>query len=179
MAGPPGAISLEGSDRVKLALEKLVSEVGNSSIKSVGLTDRTRNDGETNEGILIEQRDKFHRDICTANQEDADKAAESFAALLEVEIQRAMEAGATGRTADSLMAMGLRNAMISYCEAVSGRIDKQINSDGSALTELSKSYAVQKMKAVGFIKPILVRTGQLRDALNPTEAAKNLKYSRS
>jgi len=66
-----------------------------------------------------------------------------------------------GATEDDLRDVGeiLKRAVLSNLEA-------QQNKRESGFRDLSEGYAKQKQRAVGFVKPILVRTGDLRGGMS-------------
>ena len=173
-------ISDGSAERVQAMLQKLLAEIGASKIKSVELSSSQRSGDDFSNAELAQRHmdSDAKRDVVTATDETAEKCAQAFVDVLELEIQRVLDRGApTSRAADSLMSMGLRAAMVIYLKACADNISGQKDFKGDPLEPLSDSYAAQKKASVGFANPILVRTGQLRDALDPAQIAKNIKFT--
>ena len=197
MADPTG-ISESGAEAVIAALERIYEEIGQATIQTAELSSRDRvniagtlyTDEFSNTELAQWHIDSHKsRDVITPTDETAEKCAQAFVDVLEVEIQRMLNRGKgrkpggpfedTGnkRGANSLMAMGLRAAMKVYLETCFENLKNQKNSDGSGFADLDPKYAEKKQSDVGFSIPILVRTGQLRDALDPSQIAKNIKFT--
>ena len=82
------------------------------------------------------------------------------------------------RKANSVLAKSFQAMMRRWMQYCSDKITSQTSTDGSAFPPLGDRYARKKFKHVGFFYPALVRSGQLRDNLNPAELAKNVIIKR-
>jgi hypothetical protein len=80
----------------------------------------------------------------------------------------------TRRAANAVLSKSFQAMMRRWMQICSDKITSQTSTDGSGFAPLSAGYRRKKVKHVSFGEPILVRTGQLRDNLNPSELAKNM-----
>lgn len=169
----PIKIEVEGLDNVAAAIKLLEQALGPRSYDGVQLLDKPRDDGVENTTILIGQRDKQQRDIVTASADDAREIGQSYVDRIIAEVQNVLDRQAlgkssTGRESVVVDRLALTDAIKRYMEIVSGRIDRQINAQGSPLKKLTDVYANYKKKKWGFVEPILRASGQLTSVLNPS-----------
>lgn len=169
MSTEDGGFQITGQDRFK-DVEDMLRELQRIGTKITGAKllsiPRADSGGFTNRQI-VERQAELGRDVVTTTKAQSEKIAKAFAAEVEKRAQAAVDKG-RDFPVDGTAAAAMRKAMKEYIKIAAKKIKSQTQTDGSGFVELSEDYAWYKEEKFGFVEPILVATGQLRDNLNST-----------
>lgn len=190
---------VEGLDSVFELLGELNALIGDYGITGAELKSVARKDGHGESNAQIgDWLAEGGRDFFSATTADTDQIAKTVASVIEQRTQalanrmskRSRKIGnmnwtsaLTQKSASAIRtdwaratgAAALRAGMREWMAAVDQRMTSQETSTGGGPSKLSERYAAYKARRFGFVIPIGVASGQLRDNFGPSIASGGIR----